>query len=113
MMTASVKLEQKASKPKYRYRLTNWPKYDCASATRGNLTACLDKTAIKDAWTPLPMWRGELELYSPVAIQPCRTLKTLLRLPHQAIEVARNHSAHLLHAALKGAFDLAAAESEP
>jgi hypothetical protein len=115
-MAASVKVDQKVPKPRCRYRVTNWPEYDCALVNPGNLTIWFDEGTIKDAWNPPPpVWRGKPGLYSAEAIQACRTLKTLLRLPYRATGIARTrtHSAHLLHAALKEAFNLVAAKSQP
>lgn len=86
-MAASVKADQGAAKPKYRYRVTNWAEYDRALVNRGDLTIWFDEATIKDAWTPPPpVGRGKPGLYSEVAIQTCLTLKTLFRLPYRATE---------------------------
>jgi hypothetical protein len=42
------------SKPKYRYRVTNWAEYDRALVSRGDLTIWFDEATIKDGWTPPP-----------------------------------------------------------
>jgi hypothetical protein len=86
-MAARTKLDTVTEKPKHRYRVTNWAKYDRALVSRGSLTIWFDDASVKDSWTPpRPVGRGKPGLYSDVAIQTCLTLKTLFRLPYRATE---------------------------
>ncbi len=86
-MTARVKADQGAAKPKYAYRVTNWAEYDRALVNRGDLTIWFDEATIKETWTPPPpQGRGKPGVYSDVAIQTCLTLKTLFGLPYRATE---------------------------
>ena len=85
-MAVRTKMDAGTSKPKYRYRVTNWAEYDRALVSRGDLTIWFDEATIKDGWTPPPpVGRGK-HLYSALAIQTCLTLKTLFRLPYRATE---------------------------
>jgi Transposase DDE domain len=86
-MAARTKIDERAAKPKYRYRVTNWAEYDRALVNRGNLTLWFDERHIAESWTPpRPVGRGKPGSYSDVAIQTCLTLKTLFRLPYRATE---------------------------
>ena len=86
-MAVRTKMDAGTSKPKYRYRVTNWAEYDRALVSRGDLTIWFDEATIKDGWTPPPpVGRGKPGLYSALAIQTCLTLKTLFRLPYRATE---------------------------
>lgn len=86
-MAARTKLDTVTSKPKHRYRVTNWAEYDRALVSRGSLTIWFDDASVKESWTPpRPVGRGKPGLYSDVAIQTCLTLKTLFRLPYRATE---------------------------
>lgn len=86
-MAARTQIDDRAAKPKYCYRVTNWAEYDRALVNRGNLTIWFDEPSIAESWTPpRPVGRGKPGLYSDVAIQTCLTLKTLFRLPYRATE---------------------------
>lgn len=86
-MATRVKKDPGTSKPKYRYKVTNWAEYDRALVNRGELTIWFDADTIKAGWTPPPpIGRGKPGLYSELAIQTCLTLKTLFRLPYRATE---------------------------
>lgn len=86
-MAARTKMDPGTSKPKYRYRVTNWAEYDRALVSRGDLTVWFDEATIREGWTPPPpVGRGKPGLYSALAIQTCLTLKTLFRLPYRATE---------------------------
>ena len=86
-MAVRTKMDAGTSKPKYRYRVTNWAEYDRALVSRGDLTIWFGEATIKDGWTPPPpVGRGKPGLYSALAIQTCLTLKTLFRLPYRATE---------------------------
>ena len=86
-MAVRTKMDAGTSKPKYRYRVTNWAEYDRALVSRGDLRIWFDEATIKDGWTPPPpVGRGKPGLYSALAIQTCLTLKALFRLPYRATE---------------------------
>lgn len=64
-MAVRTKMDAGTSKPKYRYRVTNWAKYDRALVSRGDLTIWFDEATIKDGWTPPPsVGRGTGVRYS-------------------------------------------------
>ena len=87
-MAARAKTDSGTTKPKYRYRVTNWAEYDRALVNRGDLTLWFDAATIKDGWTPPPpVGHGKPGLYSALAVQTCLPLKTLFRLPDRATEV--------------------------
>lgn len=58
-MAVRTKMDAGTSKPKYRYRVTNWAEYDRALVSRGDLTIWFDEATIKDA------------MLSTLAYSPC------------------------------------------
>ena len=87
LMAAKVKTDDSVAKPKYRYPVANWWKYDQALVNRDNLTIWFDEESIVRDWTPpCPLGRGKPGRFSDVAIQTCLTLMTLFRLPYRATE---------------------------
>lgn len=51
-MAVRTKMDAGTSKPKYRYRVTNWAEYDRALVSRGDLTIWFDEATIKTAGRP-------------------------------------------------------------
>ena len=89
-MAAKAKTDDSPAKVKYRYRVTNWAKYDRALVNRGNLTLWFDEESVAKTWIPpRSVGRGKPGIYSAVAIQTCLTLNTLFRLRYRATEVLR------------------------
>ena len=69
-----MKADHEVSRPKDRYRVTNWAEYDRALVARGSLTIWFDAATVKEGWTPPPpAGRGKPGRYSALAIQTCLT----------------------------------------
>ena len=74
--------------PRYktRYRVTNWPDYECGLRSRGNVTIWLSDEAIA-AWNPPKGGRpGGQQRYSDLAILTGLTLRTVFHLPLRQAE---------------------------
>src|SRR5436305_6166845 len=55
--------------PKAKYRVTNWPEYDCALVRRGSLTFWITEEAVEAWHAPATGERGAQPVYSPIAIE--------------------------------------------
>ena len=82
--------------PKQRHRVTNWRAYDASLRQRGSLTVWFTDEAIA-AWRAEPRTtRGGQRWYSPLAILPALTLRTVFRLALRQTEGLIGSILHLL-----------------
>jgi hypothetical protein len=73
-------------KHKTTYRVENWPEYEQALRSRGDLTVWISED-VRAAWVAPPSGkRGAQPIYDDVAIEACLTIGMLFRLPLRQAE---------------------------
>ena len=71
---------------KTRFRVTNWPQYDCGLVNRGSLTVWVTPAAL-ESWKPRKNGRrGGQRRYSDTAIELALQLRLVFRLPWRQTE---------------------------
>ena len=83
-----VKTQPIDEKPKAKYRVRNWAKYNESLKRRGNITLWIDEDVIQ-AWTPDPQGpkkRGGQKEYSDGAIECLLTVKAVFHLAYRQTE---------------------------
>jgi IS5 family transposase len=86
--TQKAKAEQIDQKPKAKYRLRNWAKYNESLKQRGSITLWIDEDVIR-AWIPdpqAPKKRGGQQEYSDGAIECLLTVKAVFHLAYRQTE---------------------------
>ena len=75
------------SRPKSKWKVTNWPEYDRALVQRGDVTVWLDEEFVRTQWRPAPSGKqGAPMKYSDMAIQMLLMIKATFHLPYRALE---------------------------
>jgi hypothetical protein len=83
-----IKAQPIEAKPKAKYRVRNWAKYNDSLKQRGSITLWIDEDVIQ-AWTPdpqAPKKRGGQKEYSDGAIECLLTVKAVFHLAYRQTE---------------------------
>jgi hypothetical protein len=80
-------LKPKPTKTKDKYRVTNWPEYNCALVRRGDITVWFKEDFLRQHWRGQSTGkRGAPLIYSDAATQVLLMLKAVFSLPYRSVE---------------------------
>ena len=76
----------KATAPKKKYQVMNWPEYNKALKDRGNITLYFSSEAIENWYSDLAPQKGAQYVYSDLCIEVCLMVKSLFKLAYRQLE---------------------------
>lgn len=82
-MSKVAKAEQESNKPKQKYQVENWSRYNQSLVNRGNITLYMSEDALKHWKAACPKQRGGQYVYSDVCIETIFMLKTVFKLAYR------------------------------
>ena len=82
-MSKIAKADQGSNKPKQKYQIENWSRYNQSLVKRGNITLYISDAAIKSWNESGPKQRGGQYVYSDICIETIFMLKTVFKLAYR------------------------------